>query len=359
MRAVLPSFLLAAAVMIACTDEPSSPEASGLTARYGKASSTTDMTVNAAVPDSATQDTTLDVVINGSGFVAGTVATWALAGVADPNQVRTNSTRYVNSRQLVANVTISATATLGKWDIAVAASGKKGGIGTESFAIKQAGKPIADDTPDFYVSNGSEMFLTGDEAASYLAASGPYPGTTRYSNNVCGTTTTLWDSPSDNRSGDAILNTSFIKALRCAEYPRKVRIRYAPIGADGSASIQSSALRVATLLVDAVQAPNTPTGLIYIPIGTTELRAMNISDDVGVCNSLRFRPVLKDGTITGADKVLVSRTDASTWIVQSQADQIDAMGRVIHHDKAWCQNTGALYHLPLKLIFHNQTPVTP
>jgi hypothetical protein len=93
------------------------------------------MTVSSTSPDSATQDTTLDVAINGSGFVAGTTATWALAGVPDSNQVKTNSTRYVSSRKLIANITITSNATIGKWDVVVAASGK-GGIGTEAFAIK-------------------------------------------------------------------------------------------------------------------------------------------------------------------------------------------------------------------------------
>jgi hypothetical protein len=109
-------------------------------ARAAKAAGTTDMAVSSVAPDSATQDTTLDVVINGSGFVSGTVATWSLAGVQDPAQVRTNSTRYVSSRQLVANITISASAMAAKWDIVVTAAGKKGGIGTEAFTVKLRGQ---------------------------------------------------------------------------------------------------------------------------------------------------------------------------------------------------------------------------
>ena len=126
----------------ACAPDPAAPGneiAPSISA--AKAAPTTDMSVSGATPDSATQDTTLDVVVNGSGFVAGTAANWALAGVQDPGQVRTNSTRYVNSRQLVANITISASATIAKWDIVVTAAGKKGGIGTESFAVKAHGNP--------------------------------------------------------------------------------------------------------------------------------------------------------------------------------------------------------------------------
>src|SRR5678815_2682915 len=91
----------------ACAPDPAAPASDpGLEISAGKAPSTTDMSVSGATPDSATQDTTLDVVINGSGFVSGTAANWALSGVQDPAQVRTNSTRYVSSRQLVANITI-------------------------------------------------------------------------------------------------------------------------------------------------------------------------------------------------------------------------------------------------------------
>jgi hypothetical protein len=96
------------------------------------------MTVASVAPDSATQDTTLDVVINGSGFVSGTSATWALQGVTDPTQVRTNSTRYITSKKLIANITISTSATVGKWDVIVTAA-SKGGIGSEMFTIKVHG----------------------------------------------------------------------------------------------------------------------------------------------------------------------------------------------------------------------------
>src|SRR4029079_225533 len=141
-KASVSTFLLASALaLLACTGEPSSPAPRVLTVSQSRAAPTTDMTVSGATPDSATQDTTLDVVINGSGFVAGTQANWSLAGVQDPAQVKTNSTRYVSSRQLVANITISVSATPAKWDIVVTAAGKKGGIGTESFTVKVRGQP--------------------------------------------------------------------------------------------------------------------------------------------------------------------------------------------------------------------------
>jgi len=124
---------------VACSRDPNAPSDDSFDISAAKATSTTDMSVSSATPDSATQDTTLDVVINGSGFVSGTQANWSLAGVQDPMQVKTNSTRYVSSRQLIANITVSASAMAAKWDIVVTAAGKKGGIGTEAFTVKVRG----------------------------------------------------------------------------------------------------------------------------------------------------------------------------------------------------------------------------
>src|SRR3954471_18543312 len=73
-------------------------------ARLGKAAS--GPTVTAAAPSSAPADTTLDVAITGSGFANGAAATMQLNGASDP-RVKTNSTRFISSTQLSANVTIA------------------------------------------------------------------------------------------------------------------------------------------------------------------------------------------------------------------------------------------------------------
>lgn len=73
----------------------------------------------------------------GSGFVAGAQATWLLRGVADPAKVRTNSTTYVSSTEVVANITIAGDADLAYWDVQIMAGGKNG-VGTESFEVTTA-----------------------------------------------------------------------------------------------------------------------------------------------------------------------------------------------------------------------------
>ena len=159
---VIVSFVATAA--LACRPEFTVPVArSPGDVAAGRAVATTDMTVSSAAPDSATQDTTLDVTIFGSGFVAGTSASWSLGGVQDPLQVRTNGTRFVSSRQLVANITISGSATVAKWDIVLTAAGKKGGIGSEAFAIKAHGN----------VSTDTKASLVWDETVNVAAPGQP------------------------------------------------------------------------------------------------------------------------------------------------------------------------------------------
>lgn len=114
-------------------------------------------------PSYGKRGTTVDVHVIGSGFTAGAQATWLLHGVADPARVQTNSTTYVSSTELVANITISGDASLEYWDVQVALAGGKNGVGTESFEITTAQPLGAAD----YVLGGS----TTGQAAGYNGGS--------------------------------------------------------------------------------------------------------------------------------------------------------------------------------------------
>jgi uncharacterized membrane protein len=90
--------------------------------------------VKSTAPDTATIDSTLDVHVFGSGFDVGSRAQWALNG--DPTgKVVTNSTHFVSSTELVANITIAPDAPLASYDVIVTTSSGKGGIGTELFVV--------------------------------------------------------------------------------------------------------------------------------------------------------------------------------------------------------------------------------
>ena len=116
-----------------CTDTaPTGPSPSAIA--LARSAGGTGPTVKSTVPDSATVDTTLNVRVLGRGFDAGSRADWAFKGVVS-DKIVTNSTQFVSSTELVANITIARDANLGKHDVIVTTSAGKGGIGTELFAV--------------------------------------------------------------------------------------------------------------------------------------------------------------------------------------------------------------------------------
>jgi probable HAF family extracellular repeat protein len=91
--------------------------------------------VGGAIPNAAKRSTTLDVRIIGSGFDRNLVAKWAIDSVVTSDVV-VNSTRFVSSTELVANITVSSTAQLTEYDIILTSTkGGKPGIGTELFEV--------------------------------------------------------------------------------------------------------------------------------------------------------------------------------------------------------------------------------
>ena len=112
-----------------CRDvnEPTAP--SVLLAR----AASTGPTVSSVVPDSSERATTLDITVNGSGFGQASIVAFERSGVP-ASGITVNSTKYVTSRKLIANVTIAAAADTGKYDVSVTDGGRKG-IVVELFNV--------------------------------------------------------------------------------------------------------------------------------------------------------------------------------------------------------------------------------
>jgi hypothetical protein len=129
-----------ALLLAACVgDSVTLPVTPGDAPALGKAPSTGGPTVTSTLPKSGEKGQTLDVHVYGTGFTAGATATWALHGVADPSKVKTNSTTFVSSTELIANITIAPDATIDYWDVQVAAAFCcKTGVGTEMFEVTTA-----------------------------------------------------------------------------------------------------------------------------------------------------------------------------------------------------------------------------
>ena len=100
-----------------------------------------DVVVSAAVPDNAAQGTVnLDVQVKGNGFKKGAIAKWLVTGSdTDTGGVTVNSTTYVSSTELRANITVSQNAqTEKKFDIKVTLNNGRTGKGTGLFCVTSA-----------------------------------------------------------------------------------------------------------------------------------------------------------------------------------------------------------------------------
>ena len=123
--------------LIACGRDPIEAPAPRSIASPAAAKSSTALAVTSTSPAFGDQGTTIDVHILGSGFTAGAKATWLLHGVAD-DHVHANSTTFISSSELVANITIASDATLDFWDVQVSLSNGKNGVGSDLFEVTSA-----------------------------------------------------------------------------------------------------------------------------------------------------------------------------------------------------------------------------
>ena len=99
------------------------------------------LSVSAADPMEAEVGTiNLNVKVTGKGFKNGAKAKWFVTGTTDTGGVTVNSTTFVSSSEVTANITVADTAAIATFDIQVTNSDGRGGKGTELFKVtaKQA-----------------------------------------------------------------------------------------------------------------------------------------------------------------------------------------------------------------------------
>jgi hypothetical protein len=126
-------------LVIGCSDERSGalrPTEPVFAKTSPKAS--TSPTVTSTTPSYAYQGAVnLNVTINGSGFDRGSHASWYLNG-SPYAKITVNSTAYVSSSQLVANISVSSDAEINAYDVVVTTSTTKQGIGSDCFVVTLA-----------------------------------------------------------------------------------------------------------------------------------------------------------------------------------------------------------------------------
>ena len=183
----------------------------------------TSIAVTSASPATAAQDTTLDVTIYGSGFVKGAMATWSLKG--DTSLVHVKATKLVNSTQLIATVTVPGTAPVASYDVQVALSDGKKGVGAELFTVT-----LADPTVTWMLPLADAgLALTSDR--KFADATGTY---SVYSDGVCAVSTWVEMAADDPFPGFAHISMSGNGKSSCA---RSFMLRYP----DGTTELQGGA----------------------------------------------------------------------------------------------------------------------
>lgn len=139
LRSSRTAWLLALMMAAACGDATVISETG--TPAFGKAGAGKppgDPAVTAVDPPYGHRgETVLGIRILGSGFDQTAVASWERNGVADP-AVTVLATRFVSSTEVEADIAIAEDADVAFYDVAVALSSGKRGVGIESFEVTTA-----------------------------------------------------------------------------------------------------------------------------------------------------------------------------------------------------------------------------
>lgn len=100
-----------------------------------------DIQVTSADPPEMEQAQTIDVLIKGNGFDSSAAAKFFLSGTRKTGGVTVNSTTFIDSQTLRANVTAAADAVIASYDIEVQSTQGRRGKGIELFAVQQSSGP--------------------------------------------------------------------------------------------------------------------------------------------------------------------------------------------------------------------------
>lgn len=140
--------------------------AKGGNGKGSESSTDGDPTVDSTDPSSAPQDTTLEVTVFGSSFDEGSIVEFLL-DEESTDRIVTNATRFVDSKTLLANITIAANAIPDLYDVEVTTSKGKRGIGIELFEVQPAFK-ITFSSVDGW--DGAEVLTTSACGPGFLVA---------------------------------------------------------------------------------------------------------------------------------------------------------------------------------------------
>jgi hypothetical protein len=252
------------------TRSPTIPDA-----RLARGSAATAPTVTSALPSAAPQDTTLDVQITGSGFDAGSHATFELQGVVDA-RVHVNSTRYVKSTEVVANLTIAVDAIVSQYNVAVTTSSGKKGIGSDAFTVT-----LRNALPAWRIDATQSMNFTSDGRGDYVSGQCGIQGAIFYGNY----------DPATGIGGDVTLdNIAASGSMGCA--PRAI-----------TATLNGVPLNVPFLAIRTI---------VNLAVGASRTQnfVAQVDGNTKSCTRLGWWTVADGGA---GGQIVVTRTASDTW----------------------------------------------
>jgi hypothetical protein len=278
------------------------------------------LAVTSTAPASTRQDTIVDVHVYGSGFTSGAAATWSLAG--DTTKVHVQSTKFVSSGQLVARIVVPTNAPVASYDVAVALIGGKKGVGAELFAVTP-GDPTA---TFLFPLDDASLNVKSDR----IASDGTYSA---YTNGYCGVEAKIFATTEFSNSGDATLSMGNARKGTGCVAPRHITVVFP----DGLTATMAS-------FDNLRQVENTT---YAIPVGSTVKRAFHLGMSSTRCDGLAWSN-LAGGVGVPGDSVLVTRTAADTWHVQSQPAP---------NNRAWCKPNGPTYNMAVDFTLRSARPL--
>jgi hypothetical protein len=333
------------------------------------------VSVTSANPSSAAQGTiNLNVTVNGRGFRKGAEAKWFETGTTNPGGVIVNSTAFVSSTQLTANITVSSTATVSSYDIAVANVNGGSGKGTGLFSVVQGGSGGGTCTSDISLqaifapgSNGNLIYGDSDFGSSsntYYNSSDPvFNGGTIYSDGLDGADVKLQIC---NGTNDFVMNLGTGSTARFVNFaftqqlstpdPRTVNVAdktYQEGFFNGNEIANASLLPVGGSF-------NTCLGTSLSNIIKGETAHVSFNNPAVYEIAPGGTPGCTDGTLASIANtpmstsiITVSHPDSCTWIITPQLDSTGAhRGGLVEQLKGNSYANGGQYNLPfaIKLV---------
>jgi hypothetical protein len=236
----------------------------------------------------------------------------------------------VSARQLVANITVSSTATVGKWDIVVMAAGKKGGIGTEAFTVKVRGNVDVHSQVRFTIAN--QVVIAGVPQAAGIIGDGRLAdgasagaGDSEYQGHFCGVSGGITNDVRE--PGDLFYDADSGPTSYCG-FPR-----YFVFNLDGVPTRSAPLSRVF--------------GIWSLGVGQSANKGQAFGVQLPNCALLAFNSEY------GVDDLKVTRIDSGIgprqWTIQSQGAHMAACANLAKKGPVSYIPTGKKYYLPFAI----------